>query len=149
MENIIDLIEKLHSKNSRFAYNAMTLLQCISETSDEAYGFFDVFANMLANENSYIRNRGIILIACNAKWDKENKINKIIDEYLSHISDEKPITSRQCIKYLTMVAEYKPELRRQILNALSCADPSVYSDSMAPLVCNDIDKAVKQITSMK
>ena len=58
------------------------------------------------------------MIAYNAKWDIENKVNNIIDEWLKHIEDEKPITARQCIKDVVMIAKYKPELIDVILEAL-------------------------------
>ncbi|WP_312441038.1 hypothetical protein [Lacrimispora sp.] len=40
----------------------------------------------------------ITLIAANAKWDRDNRIDEIIDELLRHVMDEKPVTARQCIK---------------------------------------------------
>ena len=61
--------------------------------------FFDKFVDMMNNKtNSFIRTRGLRLIAYHAKWDNENKINSIIEQWLSHIEDEKPITARQCIQ---------------------------------------------------
>lgn len=47
------------------------------------------------------------MIVYNAKWDKDNKIDEIIDKYLKHIQDVKPITTRQCIKLLPMIAKRK------------------------------------------
>ncbi len=47
------------------------------------------------------------MIAYNAKWDKDNKIDEIIDKYLKHIQDVKSITARQCIKLLPMIAKRK------------------------------------------
>ena len=78
----------------------------------------DFFAKLLNNENSYIRTKGIVLIATNAKWDTEYKIDEVIDQYLKHITDEKPITARQCIKVLPLVAKYKPDLKDCIITAL-------------------------------
>ncbi len=40
----------------------------------------DRLADMMDNDNSYIRTRGLTLIAYNAKWDKDNKIDEIIDK---------------------------------------------------------------------
>lgn len=85
------------------------------------------------------------MIACNAKWDRENKIDKIIDQYLDHITDEKPITARQCIKQLPMLARYKPELKETILFVLHSADVDRYDESMQTLIIKDIQKAVKEI----
>ena len=72
-------------------------------------------------------------------------IDEIIDKYLKHITDIKPITARQCIKLLPVIAKYKPELREDILSSLYKADTSVYEDSMQPLVYKDIQKALKEI----
>lgn len=69
----------------------------------------------------------------------------MIDRYLKHITDVKPITARQCIKLLPMIAGDKPELKNDILSALHKADISVYDDSMRPLVYKDIQKALKEI----
>ena len=74
--------------------------------------YIDRLDDMLENDNSYIRTRGLTLIAYNAKWDKDNKI---IDRYLTHITDVKPITARQCIKRLPTIAKYKPELKNDII----------------------------------
>lgn len=67
----------------------------------------DRLNDMLDNDNSYIRTRGLILLAYNAKWDKDYKMNEIIDKYLKHITDVKPITARQCIELLPIIARYK------------------------------------------
>ena len=73
---------------------------------------------MLDSDNCYVRTRGLTLLAYNAKWDKDYKIDEIIDKYLRHITDVKPITARQCIKMLPIIAKYKPELRKDIQKAL-------------------------------
>ena len=72
-------------------------------------------------------------------------IDEVIDRYLKHISDSKPIKARQCVKLLPMIAEYKPELREDIVLALQQADTSIYADSMQPLVQKDIREALEEI----
>ena len=108
----------------------------------------DRLSDMLDSDNSYIRTRGLTLLAYNAKWDKDYKIDEIIEKYLKHITDVKPITARQCIKLLPLVATYKPELKNDILFALHKADICVYEDSMQPLVYKDIQKALKEIQKL-
>ena len=49
------------------------------------------------------------MLAYNVRGDRDNKIDEIIDGYLKHITDVKPITARQCIKLLPMIAKDKPE----------------------------------------
>ena len=121
------------------------MLETESEKSNAVYKFFDRFAELIEDSNSYRRTRGLILIAANAKWDTEYKIDEIIDEYLKHILDEKSITSRQCIKVLPNIAKYKPELVDCIIEALRKADTEIYKNSMQPLVYKDIMSALKKI----
>ena len=90
----------------------------------------DRLSDMLDSDNSYIRTRGLTLLAYNAKWDKDYKIDEVIDKYLKHITDAKPITARQCIKLLPVIAKHKPELKNDVLSALHKADISIYEDSM-------------------
>lgn len=145
MESITELVESLFSKDNKVAYQALQMLETESEKSNAVYKFFDRFAEMIENNNSYIRSRGIILISANAKWDEENKIDEIIEDYLKHILDEKPITARQCIKSLPNIAKYKSNLVEYIQEALLKADASIYSDSMEALVYKDISSTLRKI----
>ena len=63
------------------------------------------------------------MIAANAQWDKDCKLDGIIDKFLEHILDEKPITARQCIQLLPIIAEHKPNLKEKIVSALLKAEP--------------------------
>lgn len=143
--HVAETFALLFDKNNHIAYKALRDLQKESEETDHLYPYMDQLSTMLDSENSYIRTRGLTLLAYNAKWDKDCKIEKVLDQYLEHIMDAKPITARQCIKLLPMIAEYKPELREDILSALLQADISIYDSSMRPLVYRDIQKAVKEI----
>ena len=49
---------------------------------------------MMHDDNSYIRVRGYRLLCKQARWDKLNKINQIIDEILNETEYEKPIAVR-------------------------------------------------------
>ena len=85
----------------------------------------DRLSDMLDSDNSYIRTRGLTLLAYNVKWDKNYKIDEVIDKYLKHITDVKPITARQCIKLLPIIAKHKPELKNDVLSALHNANISI------------------------
>ena len=146
--NIEDNFVLLFDKNNNIAYNALEELQKESEKTDRVYPYLDRLNDMLDSDNSYIRTRGLTLIAYNAKWDKNNKIDEIIDEYLKHIEDVKPITARQCIKLLPMIAKNKPELKCDIVSALQKADISIYADSMQSLVCKDIQNSLAEIENL-
>ena len=146
--NIAETFELLLDKNNNVAYKALQLLQKESEERNCVYPYMHRLSDMLDSENSYIRTRGLTLLAYNAKWDKDNKIDEIIDKYLEHITDVKPITARQCIKLLPIVAKYKPDLKNDILSALHKANISIYGDSMQSLVHKDIQKVLNEIQNL-
>lgn len=146
--DIAETFELLFDKNNNVAYKALQDLQKESEETDCVYPYMDRLSDMLDSNNSYIRTRGLILLAYNAKWDKDCKIDEIIDKYLKHITDVKPITARQCIKLLPIIAKYKPELKNDILSALHKANIFVYDDSMQSLVYKDIQKVLKEIQKL-
>lgn len=146
--NIAETFELLFDKNNNVAYRALQELQKESEETDCVYPYMDRLSDMLDSDNSYVRTRGLTLLAYNAKWDKDYKIDEIIDKFLKHITDMKPITARQCIKLLPIVAKYKPELKNDILSALNKANISVYEDSMQSLVYKDVQKALKEIQKL-
>lgn len=105
-----------------------------SQDSDQWYPFLEEFASLLHHKKSLVRNRSMHILAANAQWDSENAFDAFIDEFLTHVTDEKPITSRQCIQSITVIGKAKPQYIPKILSALQGADLSKYSDSMRPLL---------------
>lgn len=146
--DIAETFELLTAKNNQDAYGALQVLQDVSENTDAVYAYMDRLSGMLDSRNSYVRTRGLILIACNAKWDVDYKIDEFIDKYLSHITDPKPVTARQCIKLLPVIAKNKPELRQDIAAALLKADITNFADSMRPLIYQDIQKSLRSIQQL-
>lgn len=145
MIDVESLVAGLCDRNPNVGYACLLKLREESLRSDAVYPCFDRFAEMLNSDNSYIRARGLLLIAANARWDKDNKIDEIIDRYLTHIMDVKPTVARQFIAVLPEVAKFKPELAGDIRRALLCANPGRYKSSMAPLIQKDISRALSQI----
>lgn len=140
-----DLIENLYNLDNTIAYSCLKELEKISYSSNEVYKYFDKFVEMLDNKNSYIRTRGIVLISSSAKWDIDNKINLIIDKFLEHIEDEKPITARQCIKSLENIIKCKKELIPIIKKRLLKVNYLKYEDSMQSLIFKDVEKILDLI----
>lgn len=147
VDNLSELVKGLLDKDDKAAYKCLKALEAASAEDNRVYAYFDAFADMLESESSYVRTRGLLLISANAKWDTDCKIDEIIDRYLLHIMDDKPITARQCIKALPNLAKYKPELADDIVSALRKAKPQRYAESMQALVSGDIRAALKMINS--
>ena len=85
----------------------------------------------------------LYILAANAQWDGENRFDSIISDFLTHITDEKPITARQCIKALAQVGLAKPQYIPRILSYFHEADLSKYKDSMRPLIEKDMAETEK------
>lgn len=139
------LAKMLTAADSLLACGVCGFLCEESRRSDVCYPLLDSFAALLEHKNSLVRSRAIALLAANAKWDREDRLDAAADSLLSHITDEKPIAARQCIKALPGIAKQKPQLSERIAAALQSADPSGYADSMRPLIEKDIAAALKSI----
>ena len=135
----------LTGKDAKDAYAFTQQIVAESRDSDAWYPCFDRFAELLRHKNSLVRNRAIAILAANARWDKDGKFDVLLDEFLSHVTDSKPITARQCVAVLPEIAAAKPELLPRIRSALKQADLSGYPDSMRPLVLKDIVAALQKM----
>ena len=135
----------LTGKDAKAAYALAQQITEESRASNAWYSHFDEFAALLSHKNSLVRNRAISILTANARWDGEGKFDALLDEFLSHVTDVKPITARQCVAALPEIAEAKPELIPRIRTALEQADLSGYPDSMQPLVLKDIIAALEKI----
>ena len=143
-----DIIAGLTSKDDRYACALAEKIISESKATDEWYGYFDDFASLLDHPKSLVRNRAINILAANAGWDEENRFDAIISDYLTHITDDKPITARQCIKALAQVGSAKPQYIPIILSCLRSADLSKYKDSMRPLLEKDIAETERLLTAV-
>lgn len=143
----IDVITMLTSKDDKRACAYAEKIISESRETDEWYDCFDEFASLLSHPKSLVRNRALNILAANAVWDDENRFDLILKDYLSHITDEKPITARQCIKALAEVGQAKPQFIPEILAALRSADLSQYKDSMRPLIEKDIQETIERLTN--
>jgi hypothetical protein len=137
-EDISQLVEWLTEKDDKLRYNSFLLLQHRSEEYDDVYPYWDFFCEKLRSTNSYQRSIGVMLIAANVKWDRENKIDATIDDYLRILYDEKPITVRQCIQSLGKIVAYRPNLHNRIANELMSFDIMAIKPTMRKLVLIDI-----------
>lgn len=138
-----ELIERLTSKNEKDACDFACVIIEESQKSNIWFKYFADFISLLDHKSSYVRNRIIYIIAANVKWDENNQFDEVLSDFLSHITDEKPITARQCVKSLVEIGESKPQYISAIISSLKDADLSKYKDSMRPLIEKDISTTIK------
>ena len=141
-----EIIAKLTAKDDKYACALADKIIAESWDTDAWYEYFDAFASLLNHPKSLVRNRALHILAANAQWDEENRFDTILPEFLSHVTDEKPITARQCIQALAQVGLAKPRYIPQILDCFHKADLSKYKDSMRPLIEKDMAESEKILT---
>ena len=139
------IIAALTGKDDKYACALAEKIIRQSQQSDEWYGYFDDFAALLDHPKSLVRNRGLHLLAANVQWDDANRFDLILPVFLQHITDEKPITARQCVKALAQIGAAKPRYIPKILESLDSADLSKYKESMRPLIEKDIEETKRTL----
>jgi hypothetical protein len=139
------LVELLSERDDDIRYKAFLVLRHRSQLSDDVYPFWDTFKSKLKSQNSYQRSIGLMLIADNARWDTENRLDGTIDDYLDLLNDEKPITVRQCIQSLVKIVAHRPDLGGKIAGKLTSFDIMSVKETMRKLVLLDILLVLAQI----
>lgn len=132
------LVALLSEKIDNVRYQAFLTLQYRSRVLPDVYPFWDTFQAKLGSDNSYQRSIGMMLIAENVRWDTQDKMSATIDAYLNGLSDEKPITVRQCIQSLELICPYKPQLNDLIGARLMAIDLMQVKETMRKLILTDI-----------
>ena len=144
-----NIVAKLTRKDDKYACALADNIILESQETDEWYDYLDVFASLLNHPKSLVRNRALYILAANAQWDEENRFDLIFSDFLAHVTDEKPITARQCIKALVQVGTAKPQYIPRILSCLQSADLSKYKDSMRPLIEKDIAETENTLKALQ
>ena len=141
-----EIIAKLTAKDDRYACAIADRIIAESQAADVWYQYLDAFAALLNHPKSLVRNRALHILAANAQWDDANRFDAILDAVLSHVTDEKPITARQCIRALAQVGMAKPQYIPKIRACFHGADLSKYKDSMRPLMEKDMEETERLLT---
>ncbi|MGI6195579.1 MAG: SufBD protein [Eubacteriales bacterium] len=140
-----EIAAMLTAKDDKYACALADKIISESQETDEWYEYFDDVASLLDHPKSLVRNRVLHILAANAQWDEENRFDAILSDFLTHITDEKPITARQCVKALAQVGLAKPQYIPRILSCFQEADLSKYKDSMRPLMERDMTETKKAL----
>lgn len=140
-----DIITLLSSGDDKAACALADRIISESLESDSWFEYLDDFVSLLDHPKSLVRNRALYILAAISRWDREGRFDSVIGSFLDHVTDEKPITARQCVKALAQLGRAKPGYIPQITERLSTADLSRYKDSMRPLIERDIAETLKAL----
>ena len=134
---ITEALQQLRVKDHKVAYQALEYLEQASRIDSQVYAHFAELTSLLDHPQSYVRTRGLLLIAANIQWDAQGQFDAIAENYCQHIMDAKAITARQCLQSLCRIIPYKQHLQPLFGKMLRGADFSGYADSMQPLFEKD------------
>lgn len=138
VQDLTALVEWLSRQEDEIRYRSFLLLKFRSQHDRSVYQFWEAFRSRLSSGNSYQRSLGMMLLSENVRWDEEDRMGLLIDEYLRLLGDEKPITVRQCIQSLENILLYKPELSRVISERLIALPLEKIRETMRKLILMDI-----------
>lgn len=144
-----ELIECLNSKKELDSYFLLNLVYEENKKSDKYYHLFDEFLKMIDSKTSFGRMRGIGLCTSLVKWDKENKIDKNLNKFLSLFEDEKPTTVRIAMSCFRNILEIKPYLSSIVLLNMNRINLLKYKESMSHLIKKDIEELENFIRKIK
>ena len=128
-------------------YHCFYIIEEASSIKPELfYKYWDDFVILLNHSNSYHRDFGLILIAKLAKCDEDNKVDKIINDYLELLKDEKFMTAECCLKNSFIIATLKENLLEKIvIILLNLEVKNHYSEKQAALMMGFIIEGLNQI----
>ena len=143
------LTSLLDEKNDDIRYASFLVLKNRSEKYEDVYGHWDIFCEKLYSDNSYQRSIGIMLLAENIRWDKDNRFDDVVNDYLEHCKDEKFITSRQTIQSIKVWIHERPDLRKQITDTLLAIDLNEFKETQRKLILIDILTVLIELQKVK
>lgn len=145
VDDIRFLFEKLSETDNKLRYNAFLLLQSSSRQLPFVYEYWAELEKKLESDNSYQRSLGIMLIAENVRWDKNDRFSKTISAYLACCNDEKFITARQTIQGLGNILQATKKYDGQIKQSLMGLSFAQYKDNQQKLLVKDVSNTLKII----
>ena len=143
------LINTLTEKDDKLRYNAFLLLQAHSKEAPTVYPHWDTLAIKLTNDNSYQRSLGVMLIAENIRWDKDDKFAKVIGKFFACCNDEKFITTRQTIQALATITQTTSKYDQEIKDNLTKMTFSGYKENQRQLLNKDKAATLKVLNNKK
>jgi len=118
-KQIRELVEALEVEKSPKKYAYEKTLRRLSEKKPEyIYPYFEVFTEMLDNENSFLKWGAIMTLANLTTVDTDKKFEKIFRKYYKPVRGPVMITAGNIIGSSAIIVRAKPELREAITNEI-------------------------------
>ena len=153
MVNIQESIKGLQSDNDKIRYKQFKILLPISEKNPESlYPHWDVLVDLLKKNEVSNKYYAICLIANVVKVDKQDKFEKIFNQFYNLLNHESPVVSPNIAGASGKIVNAKPHLESKITNKLLKVDStskSRYLDLMKSYVIQAFDGYFDKIKNKK
>nr|MDO8132975.1 hypothetical protein [Candidatus Njordarchaeum guaymaensis] len=118
-----EVIGGVSSGNARIKYGCAKVLRIIGERNPEVlYPKWDLFANMLSSENTFLKCDAVFILGHLTRVDSENKFEQLFGKFYKLLDDESMITAANLIGVSKVIAKSKPELQSRITDRLLSVD---------------------------
>ncbi len=140
-----ELIQGILSKDNKIRQNSFKVLQIISKENPEfLYPEWDYFAKMLKSKNSYHQYIAIYLIANLTAIDKENKFEKIFDDYYMILCGDKAMTASHVALNSSKIILNKPQLQDRIIDILLDIE-NIHQGKQKELIKSYVIEALRKV----
>ena len=139
------MLSLLEGEDNVRAFAVLRELENLSDESDALYPWLERFAQMVQNRSYAVRVRGFRLFCKQAQWDVGGRMDGLMEDTLSILTDEKPTAVRQALAALQDVARYKKGLHEVIRRHVEAIDVYRYQDTMHSLLQKDIHDLLAQM----
>ncbi len=143
-QNVRECIDNLGSPDDTVRLEALqTVLRLTEDEVDWVYDVWDGLVEKLNSENSYQRSIGIMTLCNLAKSDRENRLRDVLERLLAHTTDEKFITTRQCLQNIWKVAATGGSVREEVLGHLEKRFRGCAAEKHYNLIRQDIIQSMR------
>jgi hypothetical protein len=140
-----ELLDNLWSKNETIRYNSHKVLFLITEEQPQTlYSNWDYFVKFLDSDNTYHKLSAILLLANLTKVDKDNKFEKVFDQFYGLLNDRSFITAAYLAGASGKIVKAKPKLQTRITNRLLSINKTHHEQERKDLVKTYIIKAFEE-----
>ncbi len=146
MNTIQDQYQETKSTDDQIRLIAFTALLSITEQPvDWTYVIWDDLVSRVNDPNSYQRTIALLLLCNLAKSDPQGRMDKVLPAILAHTSDEKFITSRQCIQNVWKIAAAQPKQYQRVVSHLTDQFVECAQEKHANLLRLDILQSLRHL----
>jgi hypothetical protein len=123
------VLEGAASENKRVKNASAKCLREVSRTNPKKlYPNFNFFIELISGDDTILKWNAIEVLSNLTKCDTENKFNaKVLNKYITLLSDESMVTAANTVTALGKVALNKPRLRKKITEELIKVDTLPHS----------------------